>query len=484
MRIMNRVRRTALATIGGSAVLASVALMAPGSASAVVVNCASPLNGTGSSLQKEQQLLKWIPAAEAITGLKNDGTNECGKAGLAEKIVIKYAPEGSGAGLTEFGLEGLFELTPALGIGAKLDGFIGTDDPPTAGQIAEALKVVAKHAGTDPAAIAVAAAPVALIFHLPEGCELAAASKEPNVTQKDVEELWLKKGMSWKKLLETDGKAKLTETAAKLCASVAETEAAKAEVRSDGSGTSYAFKQWLCQVSGASATWSLLGAGNCEEDTTAGAFINDSKEWPAAVNKSEEFLEGGVKKPNEKGSGEALSVCETVNSFGYANTADAAANCPFAAGKAGSTKFWVKVENGELEAGEPVFEDPITGTGAGNCSSTFALTAAQLTAAEKGEWETVHMAAGVGLGHKITGYPICTLTYDVGWESYVTTELQKEYGGLVPAEEVGASALAYFWWLLEPTGGQLAANIEKFFAPDPVEVREASQAVVKNLMTS
>ncbi|HTA15851.1 MAG TPA: hypothetical protein VK781_13430 [Solirubrobacteraceae bacterium] len=445
----------------------SVAMATPGSA--LAVTCAN-LNGTGSSLQKVQQET-WTATASAAAKL----AGEC-----AAKITVLYAAEGSGAGLTEFGMEAGFELTPGLGIGGELDGFIGTDDPPTAKQQEEVKLVVAKHAGTEADVIAPLAAPIAMIMHLPTGCELEVGA-EPEVTQAALEGFWRHSGLTWKEMLES-GKA-LTNLKGITCEEKVVAEKNIDEVRSDGSGTSYAFKQWMCQIAGAGVNEWGVAAGKCEVENGGGAkeYINDSKNWPetqvrkgltceSEVNPCSELH--GAKVANEKGSGEVAAVSATANSIGYANTADAVAGGFEAGGKKLSSTFWVKVENFET-AGEK-FSDPLkeepSGLLVGNCPTANPLTAAQETEAKKNEWGTVHLAQGK---KAVLGYPACTLTYDVGWVSYLTAELTK---GAAPlyyltaalAEEIGNSAKAYFKYMLSATEGQ--NEIQDDYSPAPAKV--------------
>ncbi|MGC2402046.1 MAG: hypothetical protein WA510_19775, partial [Acidobacteriaceae bacterium] len=150
-------------------------------------------------MQKVQQEL-WTKEASLVKFLKALG-NEC------EAVVkITYNPAGSGAGLKEFGFEGT-KLEPSLGIGGKLDGFIGTDDPPTKEQITSVLKAGVGQSESNPVVIAPVAAPIAMIVHLPAGCELEGVTPEPEVKQAALEEFWRHKGTSWEALLKSGGAA-------------------------------------------------------------------------------------------------------------------------------------------------------------------------------------------------------------------------------------------------------------------------------------
>jgi ABC-type phosphate transport system substrate-binding protein len=467
MRIMDSARAKALAVIGASAAMASIAMAAPGPALAVESACHNPLNGTGSSLQKVQQET-WTAEATALTKLHAECTG---------KITVKYFPEGSGAGLTEFGMEAGFKLTPTLGGEKKLDGFIGTDDPPTKAQLTEVTLSIAGHAETEAVVIAPLAAPIAMIMHLPSGCSLQTGA-EPAVTRKALEEFWRHKGGSWQTMLASGGAAIKLSGAS--CTETALAEKNIDEVRSDGSGTSYAFKQWMCQIAGeGNHEWDKAGE-KCEEDKGGvDEYINDSKEWPlqeieslatggcaSTLNPcSEEHIEGTLGKVlNEKGPGEANAVKETENSIGYANTADAEKEGFEAGGKSTLSSFWVMVENGTVTP-EP-FADPLSGT-KGNCTSNFSLTAKQETEAAKNEWGTVHFAKGKG---EIEHYPVCTLTYDVGWKSYTTKTLVESpyYESEALAEEIRHATKAYFLWMLGATEGQKSIDNDYSEAPATV----------------
>jgi len=433
-----RMRRAVIATVCACSAVAGVGMAAgPGSALALpVVNCAA-ITGSGSSLQAEQQTL-WTSLVGTVGFLLkiNKLTEECSPGNPA----ISYTATSSGKGLAEFGAgTSVLEPKEAGNAALKLDAYIGTDDPPTKAQLGE-MKVAA---GTAAWTTAVVAAPIAMIVHLPSGCEVTTT--EVPIPNKVLNEAWLGKFANWKTFLtaiETANGLKFKEATAKVSC---EGSPVLLEVRSDNSGTSYAFKQYLCQFE--IASWQVPAKG-CEQD---GEFINDSKKWPAAVS---ETHKAGIL--NEKGKGEVEAVEEEPGSLGYANLADAVKGkfTSFLKKPVGASIFWAQVENATA-AREP--EGATAGTG--NCTATYTFPTGVEAEAKKGEWEKVHY----GNPAATTGYQICTFTYDVGWENYLVTNLEKDYGGtLKAAEETGNTAQGYFEYMVRSTEGQAATAI----APD------------------
>jgi ABC-type phosphate transport system substrate-binding protein len=445
MGIYKRVRHLAVAAVCATGLVAGMgAAVAPGSALAAKVKCAK-ITGSGSSLQKAQQT-EWSKIVNESTFVLKPGAEECepGDPG------VKYFATSSGHGLTEFGMEG-GGLKPAeAGNGeSKLDGFFGTDDPPTLTQLEKAKEATGGASGTKAWVIPVVAAPIAVIVHLPENCKLKA-SPSAAISNEHLSEEFAGGKLSWTTLLGTAVEGTACGTATPVV-----------EVRSDSSGTSYAFKQYLCQI--AATVW-LENLSGVESECQQGkGAVTDTKKWPkeTAVSGTHLETEGGSPVNNEKGSGEVKAVLKTgfenggvaekaSGSIGYANLADAVEG-GFEASSARKQIFWVK-------AGEHT-EEPISG-GKGNCPTSYTIPSE--SEAKNGEWALAHLANK----KQATGaYPLCTFTYDVGWENYTVAKLIEQYGegktepeAKEQAKAVGNTAKAYLEYEVStaasPEGGQ------------------------------
>jgi ABC-type phosphate transport system substrate-binding protein len=405
MDIHKRALRTVLATVCACSAVAGIGMAAaPGSALA-----APCLTGSGSSLQGEQQQ-HWI----ALKPL-----------GCAEELT--YTSTSSGKGLTEFGLEGAFELTPAESGTGSLDGFIGTDDAPTTTALMK-TEAGMKKADTKAETMPIVAAPIAIIVHLPSGCSITGTVNISNIHLSDV---FAGEEITWAELL---GPA----------ASEGCTGKPMPNARSDASGTSYAFKQYLCQVE--PVTW-----GNIAKECESGdGLVVDAATWPE-LHKPTLFkhLKGTEEVENKGSAGEVEAVEAEEGSIGYVNQANAAKG-NFVASQSGATEFWTTVENGE---------EPVKNGTEGNCPSEY--TGGLPTAGAS--WSAVHLALDTQAG----AYPICTLTYDIGWEKYETTELElpANYNGKTKAKEIGIKAKAYFEYM----AGTGQSHIAEYYSPLPTK---------------
>jgi ABC-type phosphate transport system substrate-binding protein len=443
MGTYDRVRRVALAAVCACSVGAGIGMVAaPGAALAAEGEKCKGITGSGSSLQGAQQT-KW-------TGLVNATGFLLGKCKEpATNPHIEYCSTGSGQGLKEFGMVGenkgekLLPAEKGCAPKEKLDGFVGTDDPPTEELLTEAKAATTINAETVP----IVAAPVATIFHPPAGCEItSAAFKVPNMV---LNKLWLGEYANWKVFLEA-----IPVTFAGTCE-----VAIKHMVRSDSSGTSFAFKNYLCQIENA--------AEACAKWT---GFVTDAPTWPAGTKAETEH---GAKLPNKGSKGEAEAVKEEAGSVGYVNLANAAeAAIGFKAYAAKSTKFWA-----QLEGNAAKFADPANGT-KGNCPTTLPKALPAEATGNPSKWSKVHLA-----NPKDEKYPLCTLTYDIGWEKYTVANLEAAavYGSKAMAEETGNTVRAYFEYMGFGKG-QEAANIAEFYSPLPEEVKTAAKTIItKNL---
>jgi ABC-type phosphate transport system substrate-binding protein len=394
-------------------------MVAPGSA--LAVNC-SQLMGSGSSLQAEQQTL-WT----------NDIPNPLGECASGPHVL--YLSTSSGKGLSEWGSNEKSELLTSedgcKGCG-ELDGFVGTDDPPTHTELLEMLKASESETLVTP----IVAAPVAIILHAPKECELKGSSNLAVSLLPLTLELAFTQLETWSQFLLLVHSHALALSRA---LSFKETGACNnhllLEVRSDSSGTSFATKQFLCQIE--PAVWTEEANATVEKCQSGKGLVTDAQKWfLAPTGPLVSFLHGN-KVLNEGSKGEAAAVESTEGSIGYVNTANAVAAhfLPFGGeSKQSLLLFWAPVNDQEPVKGA-------SGTEA-NCPTAFTLTATQEAEAKKSEWEKIHLA---NPGEE-TDYPLCTFTYDVGWQNYKTTKLNTAYGATL-ATEIGNSAKKYFEYM-------------------------------------
>ncbi|HEY2141977.1 MAG TPA: hypothetical protein VGG98_07955 [Solirubrobacteraceae bacterium] len=452
MGIYDRVRRSALTAICACSIVSGIGMMASPGIALAKEKCAA-ITGAGSSLQATQQG-KWVKE-----GVEERKFEVC----EPERPGIKYLSVGSGAGLKAVGIPG--------GALEKVEGksiaYAGTDDAPTATQLGSTE--AEKAGGTNLETVPTVAAPVSVIAHLPKECE--PEGKEFVIPNKVLNELWLSKYANWSAFLKA---AKITfkEEATKCTAAI------KLEVRSDGSGTSFAFKQYLSQIE--KKPWEE-GVKN---------YVTDEAIWPEEEGKEEKNREIKHKHKAEtvenKGSGGVVAaVSEELGSVGYVNLANAAEAVPaFTAYKENEKeeKFWAKIQNNGTEVTVKSAE-PVKGTKEGNCPST--LTAAQEAALPKGTtnppvWSGFHLATSKTA--VTTVYPICTLTYDLGWNKYKTANLITYFGSEAAAVEAGRTVAAYFTYMVGTGAGKGQGEIASYYAPLPTKVDTVAKETVSSFV--
>jgi ABC-type phosphate transport system substrate-binding protein len=362
-------RRGLRATLvaGASVAALAVAGIGAGSASAAVACNGGSIIGEGSSLQKIAQQNVWIPAFQ----------NEVCNFGTFPKI--EYKPEGSGAGLKAWGASG--------GAIDRTRAFIGTDDAPTAAQIAN-IKTAA--GGGNVLTIPVAQTSIAVVANPPEGCTVT------QITNKELERVFRGIEKKWSEL----------ETASGSCES-----AITRVVRFDGSGTTYQFKNYLTLFNVASLpcinkTWKELEP---IENSETGA---PNTSWP-------ESCEGkslsALVRPAAKGGGEEVKkVKATPGSIGYAALPDVQSN---------GGQFLEVQNNGKVEAEEATYASPVlagleAGKGVANCAATKYIVPPEGRVSGTGldvDWSQV-FGASPSIGG--IAYPLCTLTYDLAFHGY------------------------------------------------------------------
>ncbi len=457
---MNRHHRSRRLAALAACVGATAAIAALGGAGSAMasVTCQSPGYATGSSLQSAALNTVWLTAGGwgAHTSCSSPAS-------------ITYTKSGSGPGLEEFG-NNTGELQPeedptafnsTTGTpdaeGQVLDWFVGTDDPPTQGQLSNAQAAAGAKALAE-ITIPVAQSPVGVLLSLPTGCKIQSGSAV-DLNNTTIGQLWEGTNVpsgkdpggvqaqggyaigTWGALFTQLGYSKITsgtpgsgqvldEGGATGCSQLI-----TPNVRQLASGTSYAFKNYLAQIN-----YSLWGP-----------YANDFVNWPSsAVVDSDPLSPPNVgTQVSDTGSHLAGNTAANPGSVGYANPADAGANGGFTSSATSSTYgtgggeghspahqiLWAEIQNNGKGAVGTYADPLLPASSIANCETT------QLIPSDRGfpysytdSWAGIaatdpNIAADAGP----TDYPICALTYDLVWHHYSNTHL---YGKTETAHNV------------------------------------------------
>jgi ABC-type phosphate transport system substrate-binding protein len=383
-----------LARIGATAgVLAAstAAIMAVGGATASSAFACSGTGGTvltgqGSTLQREAQE-KWIAGYQGICAPGSNAT-------------FSYTGTGSGAALNSEGYN-----TEAL---LKTQAYAGTDEAPNTAQIGNAKT----HAsGSAPVIVPVAQTAIAVVANMPEACALTAGK---GLTYADLNALFAGTLKKW---------SNISTVANKAACITAETGEISRVVRSDGSGTTYQFKNYLQTLVAKGGA----APGKIQTSKTGETLVCTTKSWEA-IRQNENSPETGqpntswpesncntgvsavVKK--EGGGGVAGFVATTPNTIGYAALPDA---------KAKSAKLLLLQDGTTGKAAEPTYGSPVAKNASGvetteaNCAShTYTLPPEASNGVEV-NWSTTFGAVPT-IGSPF--YPLCTLTFDLSFKGY------------------------------------------------------------------
>jgi hypothetical protein len=444
---MNRHRKArrmiaVLAACVGTTVVGGLA----GSSTAMASLSCNNVYAAGSSLQKVAQQSVWIPGYPAFTACSSAPT-------------VQYTSKSSGVGLEEFGNgTGVVDTTQDTGAPAGvLDGFVGTDDPPNAGQLGNAANA-ALEATLVELTIPVEQAPVSVVMSLPVKCSIPTTPGRVNIQNTNLDKLWTQTvpaggtdannsgnpypANSWGAFFALIGQPTVTDEGTG-AGDGCETPVTL-EVRSSASGTSYAFKSYLAQLD--AATWA--------------PYASDFDFWPVTTENT----------GNSGGGNLAANTAARPGRIGYVNLADAAAvaESPFT-GKAvfvtdgGSESheiLWAQIQNNGTGLGSPGYGSPKAASGeVGNCATT------KNTPSEAGapysvtdSWAGV-LASDPNATHDLAGnfYSICALTYDLAWKHYNAPNLAPKYTnvglGLTP-EGTEAATKDYLTYVTSSEAGR------------------------------
>lgn len=403
-------RSAVLAAIAG----AGAALAAPAGALAAG---GSPVYASGSSFQNSAHGV-WKGKYAANTKLD-------------AAPAITYTSSSSGKGLSVFGNDD-GSLKAAADTGAPsgvLDGFIGTDDPPTAGQ----LNLAKLASGASELTIPVAQAPVAVLLSLPVGVtiddgevdllnvylERAVAGTLPAAGGYDAN--------TWGALLTANGTSFSEDNSDDANVPIT------VQVRVGGSGTSFAFKNYLNQIATDSTNPVTTDAGVWTN------FLTGDQAWPATARVSD----GGAS--NSGGGALVKSTASNPGSLGYANLADAVSsgNGGFTSTATASTfgssashqiVYALLQNNGSATSGA-TFAEASGDTGnlinaQGNCTTSAGTVKGWTKAPSdpRASWIGVlasdtNIAADAGPAF----YPACAVTYEAAWDNYNAAGLAPGY---------------------------------------------------------
>lgn len=425
--------RAARAALLAGAAVAAFGLSA-GSASASLSCTGEDIIGRGASLQKVAQQNVWGP--EFNTAICTFGTEPN----------VTYESVGSGAGLEKWnhnGVEGKINTAYS---------FIGTDDAPTTGQIANMTSVAG---GAGLLTIPVTQTAISIIANPPPGCDVET------ITNKDLENVFNGTVLKWSQL------SSILAEPNPAC-----NYAIKRVVRTEGSGTTYQFKNYLwlinkkglpCTTGGTEgkATWQEL-----EPIVTAG---KPNIDWPedegCAVPRSPVLRGAG-------GGGVADKVIAESGSIGYTALPDAKSKivaCEIAE-TCKNTEILALQRNGKRKLGEATYANPASGEQA-NCATARYKVPPTARSAKKNtalnvDWSQV-FGAQIDTSKAGSGYGICTLTFDLAWNDYSNA-------GFTVGQEL--TVRDYLTEYVTATAGQvdIASN---YYAPLPT-----SEAVAYNVL--
>jgi hypothetical protein len=430
------------ARLGRIVVLATACVAAAFAASVSTASAAprkcTAIEGAGSSLQKVAQKEVWGPEHwETKTS-----EEEC------EKVVeAKYNPTSSGKGKAQWGYE-TKELKSGEAEETQFPVFIGTDLAPNKAQI-ENMGVAGKGASNNSVMTTpVAQSAITVMVTLPEGCKPAAAEKKAEIKNSVLRKEW-EEG-------ETEFSAFLKDKVEGTC-----TAKPKLEARSSNSGTTAGFKNYFDTLSGNVAPWREL---------TESQLKQEEPKWPAKLESS-----GNLTKCCAKGSELAKTVFENAGTSGYADLADARKEgFTTTWAEHGTKKLWSAIA---LVESKEEFTSPEEGAGGGsNCNG--ALYEKEKEKVEPGDfgWSEAKQNNVAKKGV----YSICTLTFDLTWKEYETTNLEAKYGIKAVTEEKRNTVLNYLKWIVSKTGGQEIKTLkEKHYGKLPAGIRGNAEAGVK-----
>ncbi|HEX3359914.1 MAG TPA: substrate-binding domain-containing protein [Solirubrobacterales bacterium] len=430
------------AIMGVGAVEASSALAAPECPS----NAVSAIEGKGSSLQRLAQEAwtgRLVPSGEPLLAIPHELKTGGYAATCGEAPSVSYTSTSSGNGLLALRYTGEGVINNGSHEGeTHTISFAGTDDGPTLAQIEHAE---AATSGANALVVPVAETAISVPIHMPTGCEFQSGT---GLTWSDLTKVFAGSLTHWNELETDNGNAACNAEITRV-------------VRSDASGTSFQFKNYLSAVEGKAGavgpgkvkigtecvtkTWAQLRP---IENAETGAL---NTTWP------ESNCNTGVTPvvTQSGGGGVASYVQANSSTIGYAALPDAKSKSAAVApmqNLGGSTVTYANPENG-------------TQSNCGTRQYTVPTPGREGESAIHVNWNEVFGASPAAGG---TLYPLCTLTYDLSWTSYekagyanpaATAADVKAYINYVLGEgQTNAKYLANYYQAL-PTGAGKSTNV-------------------------
>lgn len=426
---------------------AAVAAVAPAAASASKApktdlgeQCSGgPIVGRGSTFQNPAQLV-WQPGFT-----KGESTLACsGTQGSKGTPAVEYrnkesADRGSGSCLKAFGAE---KEAPN-----RTYSFCGTDEAPNPKQASEIdSHEEAGGEANDLETIPVLQGSVAVIVHLPEGCTSSSEPTEEkgkvyklgrlSLDAATIEGIYRGTINTWKEVIKAQETNSGNVVKDKLsCKNPSEEEDAITRVvRTDHSGTTHIFKEYLGLVNGASFTaekYEEAHSGSstgchevkAEEAKTWAEVAEgcENQRWPTAAH---------VVWNTETGNpGVVNLVNSTPSSIGYADLAVAREYKYFSSkedkggedkkGEA-NPKFWAPIQNSAATGAGETYADPASKgdnetLANSNCKNTHYIESEEKTFPPENTRDLWYEAKAAKVEEN---YPICGLTYDLAFRQY------------------------------------------------------------------
>jgi TolB protein len=436
--------------------------------------CATGGFASGSPLQAQPQEGVWL----TDWGWAED-LGVCGAL-----PTVTYTPTSSEDALDEFGNNN-GALNPSQdGVAAKsgssytdaagrvLDWYVGSEMPPTQGQLDNAQIASGDRKGLlEEVTIPVAQAPVAVLLSLPVNCALNPGSKVL-MSSAMLVKLWEDRYKSWTELLAALPKSSIEEEELRGCG-----VPIKLQAQSTASGVSYALKDYLAQTSDQLAydnETMQFATGNIWS-----GYVSDQPIWPDPVedgaSSNEESASLVRKTAREPGSVGYASAADAVN-FQNGGFTEAATPSTFEGSQQHQIVYAELQDNTGQVAKEPsttpAYSNPVAESphleekskvlweeDRGNCQTTTAVrTDAKPPYSYLDSWYGIS-ASEPNIGETVPGaYPLCALTYDLIWHHYSAASL---FGEGEQAGAVAASVKSLFEYITGPIG-QAAVDHEDY----------------------
>jgi hypothetical protein len=484
-RHKGRARLAALAASVG-AMVAVAALGSTGTAMASIT-CASPGFGSGATAQTPAQAI-WLPAGAW-------GANtEC-----SSFPSVTYTGTSAGAGLNEFGNvtgklnpeEDPTAVKSATGIkdkaGQVLDWYVASDDPPTTGELDNAIVASGdKNGNFEEITIPVLQDPIALAFSLPTGCLIPSGSTL-DLDGETLAQLWEGNNpaepatndpggiaaqggygaATWGALLTQLGYTKTATNPPTEAGTFFDAGGAKGcgqaialQVRSNYAGISYDLKNYL-NLNTNDLYYNTTSKQFATQNVWTG-YITDAPVWPGTVtttgnSKSSLEVQDTAKTPGSVGFSIVPDVVNKTNG-GFTNQATAST---FGSSESHQIVY-AEIQNNvglvTKDVAEGVsppaitYADPVqTGTQIGNCETDKLLPGDKSPPYSfTDSWYGI-TAEDPNVGVDDTSanwYSICGLSYDLVWRHY-------NAGGLFSSEAgapIAASVKDYFKYVTGEAG--------------------------------